>query len=427
MRYRFPASILSLLILGSAAIAAEAPAESKESLDTAATESEEAGKGLPVVAPAVDTVAPAAVAKPDTTKPVLAPEPVAVVAPRLASLKVGGTFQLKAFYKNITADRDEDKRLSLDVRRARVDISGELPGRFSIEGQFRMDGDGQRFGTDAAYLAYTHNAFFKVSGGKLKRPFSQEALQSSKSLYTVERGGVYQNFLDSATGYSDIDLGLVVQGGFIDEDVPVTYEAGIFNGRQAGDADKGYKEQQDESVDKGFKAKDFVFRLVAQPFAPLKVEAAVSTKAAEARGDGENFEYHVNTAYQMGADFAYGPLRLLGEMAWGDNHRGVDQGIISGGARFFGFYATGLWREEYRGGRASELVLKLEGLDPDFEFGSGKGTPNDGLLRYTGGVNWFFTPRVSVLLNYSVLQPLTKVSGKDDLVHDIDAMWRISF
>jgi len=257
----------------------------------------------------------------------------------------------------------------------------------------------------------------------LRRPFSQEALQSSKSLYTIERGLLYQDFLSGATGYSDYDLGLVAYGGFEDEGVPVGYEIGVFNGKQKDSVQGSYAGQQYRDTDRGFKAKDMVFRLAASPVSSLKVEGDVSTKAAEDESSADNFIYAVNTAYQVGLDFTYGRLRALAEAAWGDNHQGIDARIVDGSRPFFAFYAMGVWREDYVLGRASELVLKVEGLDPDAR----KVKPNDGQLRYTLGCNYFFTPRISFLADYGVLHPITEVPGDKDLSHDIDVMWRMSF
>lgn len=420
------------------------PGSAAETLDTA---SEEPEAGMPSLstptqpAPALPASAsPAAAATPPTplTAPVLprkllpdslklAVEPVAVEAPKLSRLEIGGTFALKAFHHDFTASSDADKKLSFALRRARVDFLGDLGGNFGFEGQFGLGADGQKLGAEAVYLSWKYSDLFGIKGGKLKRPFSQEAMQSSKGLYTVERGGLYQSFLSDVTGYSSYDLGLVFHGGFVDDDVPVTYEAGLFNGKQSDDPVEGYANQHYQGQDKGLKSKDLAFRLLAQPFHPLKVEASISTKATEDKSDPSDFAYHVNTGYEVGADFSYGRLRLLGEAAWGDNHHGRDARIISGTTLFFAFYGTAVWHEDYTRGRASELVIKMEGLDPDFEPGSGDGAANDGRFLYTLGTNYFFTPRVSILVNYSVLQPITKVPGEDELTHDIDALWRMAF
>ena len=133
----------------------------------------------------------------------------------------------------------------------------------------------------------------------------------------------------------------------------------------------------------------------------------------------------MNTGYQVGADLLLGPLRLLGEVAWGDNHQGRDARIISGASLFFAFYGTAVWREDYARGRASELVLKLEGLDPDFEPDSGEGAANDGKPPLHLGVQLVLHPQGERPSNYGVLQPITEIPGEDELVHDLDAMWRM--
>ncbi|MEO6096427.1 MAG: porin [Fibrobacteria bacterium] len=355
------------------------------------------------------------------------PEPLLFRNSSLAHLDLSGTMQLKALYHGVTDDRDADKRLSLQLRRFKLELEGALDAHAGFRGELLVDGNGRNFGVDNAYLFYRVNDFVGFKGGKQKRPFSQEALQSSKSLYTIERGELYHEFLATTTGYASFDLGLVAYGGFMDDGASLSYELGVFNGKQNDDSAGNYNGQQNENLDKGFKAKDVVFRLSASPWKPLKLEGAVATKAAEDVSDRNSFRYAVNTAYQLGADYAYKRLHLLGEASWGDNHKKQDAKIISGSTRFFAFYATGLWREDYKRNRASEMVLKLEGLDPDFGWSEGDGAPNDGKLKYTAGVNYFFSRNVSVMANYGVLQPITKVEGAGDLSQDLDLLWRLVF
>ncbi|HKP97544.1 MAG TPA: porin [Fibrobacteria bacterium] len=345
----------------------------------------------------------------------------------LSRLDLSGTLQLKAFYHDFTADRDADKRLSLELRRFKLELDGGFDAHSGFRGELRVDGNGREFGVDNAYLYYTMNDLVGFKGGKLKRPFSQEALQSSTSLYTIERGELYHHFLANTTGYAYFDLGVVAYGGFTEEDIGLGYEIGVFNGKQNDSASKDYGGQQDETTDKGFKAKDVVMRVTVTPMKRLKLEGAVSTKAAEDKSDPADFGYAVNTAYEVGADFSYDHLRLLGEASWGDNQNGLDANIIDGSTRFFTFYVLGVWHEDYARGRASELVLKAEALDPDFKTGRGEGTPNDGKARYTLGVNYFFTPSISLMADYGILQPITKVAGEKDLMHDVDLLWRMNF
>ena len=414
------------------------PAPQKEVID-AADAMTPAGTASPV-APATANPAPAAdsadAGKADSlvhaadsalTAGLHEPVPLEIRNAYLSRLDLSGTVQLKAFYHNMSADKDVDKKLSMQLRRFEFGLEGAFNEHTGFKGMLLMDGANKAFGVNDAYLFYKLNDLVGFKGGKLRRPFSQEALQSARGLYTIERGELYFDFLTATTGYAYYDLGAIAYGGFEEDGMTLGYELGVFNGKQNDDPAKDYSGQQDEKTDKGLKAKDVVFRLNAAPFKALKVEAAVSTKAAENTADPAEFAFAVNTAYEVGADFHYDKLRLLGEAAWGDNHKKQDSKIIDGSVLFFTFYTTAVWREDYSRGRASELVLKLEGLDPDFEPGSGEGAPNDGKLRYTLGCNYFFTPAISVLANYGVLQPITKVSGEDKLVQDLDLMWRMSF
>ena len=392
---------------------AAAPAETMDTADAAAASADPAPLPAPATAQAADSAAPS-----------LPRGPLEIRNPVLERLDLSGTIQLKGFYHDFASDRDADKRASMQLRRFKLGLEGAATDRLGFRGEFLVDGANKAFGVEDAYLWWRIGGKSGLKGGKLKRPFSQEALQSSKSLFTVERGELYHEFLANTTGYAYYDLGLLAYGGFEEDGMAVGYELGVFNGKQS---DKGYANQQDEKTDAGFFAKDVAARVTAAPFKALKLEAGVSTKAAEDKSDKSSFAYAVNTAYEVGLDLTLGPARLLGEVAWGDNHKGADSLIIAGSSEFFAFYVTGIWREDYRGGSASELVLKLEGLDPDFGWKKGAGEPNDGRLRYTFGCNYFFSPAVSVLLDYGLLQPVTKMPGQDRLIHSLDAMWRISF
>ena len=431
-----PAAAAPAATAAPAAPAAAVQVQPNESMDTADT----APAAAPVAQPSApaspasagagsaptDSMVAAAVASVDSAA-LASPEPLVLRNSSIARLDLSGTFQLKALYHNMSSGRDADKRLSLQLRRFKLGLEAGLDSHSGFRGEFLVDGNGKSFGVENTYLFYTVNEFVGFKGGKLNRPFSQEALQSSKSLYTIERGELYHNFLANTTGYAYQDLGVVAYGGFNEDGASLTYELGVFNGKQNSDTAGDYGGQHFEGLDKGFKAKDVVFRLAAAPFKPLKLEAAVSTKAAEDKSDPNSFKYAVNTAYEVGGSLTVNQLRLLGEISWGDNHMERDARIIEDGVDFFAFYATGVWHQDYTRGRASEMVLKLEGLDPDFEPARGEGTPNDGLLRYTAGVNYFFTRNVSAMANYGILQPITKVAGKDVLTHDVDLLWRMSF
>jgi len=212
--------ILSTLALCAGLARAADPAPAPSTADSSGT------------APAAPVAGNAPALQPDTTTAAAAPSsaPAAVASsapaadsspaapsagvlelrnPILQRLALSGTVQLKGFYHDFASDRDSDKRLSLQLRRFKLGLEGAVTEHVGFRGEFQMDGANQAFGTDDAYLWWRANDIVGVKGGKLKRPFSQEALQSSSSLYTVERGELYHNFLANTTGYAYYDLGLL--------------------------------------------------------------------------------------------------------------------------------------------------------------------------------------------------------------------------
>ncbi len=425
MRQSLSKALLLCSALGASSIwSAEAPASAATAAAAAATAGQESAQGNAPVTASDSAQAGNGRDSMATAAHQAAPG-VELKSPLLAKLTLGGTVQLKGYYHNVSASRDADKSLSWQLRRLKLDMDGTTDGHFGFRGEFLLDGDNKDLGVDAGFLYWAYNDMFGIKGGKMKRPFSQEALASSGSLLTVERGSLYNAFLVNTVGHAGQDLGLMAYGGFVDDGRSVGYSMGIFNGKQSNDGTKGYAGQQYQGTDLGFKAKDVALRVNAVPMKGLNVEAAVSSKAADDMKDPNSYGYNVNTAYEVGLDYTCKHLRLLGEAAWGDNQHGVDSLIIKGSTQFFAFYAAAVWHEDYKNGRASEVIFKVEGLDPDVS--NAKDASNDGKLRYTLGCNYFFTPRASILADYGVLQPFTLAVGEDKLTHDFDVMWRLSF
>ena len=198
-------------------------------------------------------------------------EPTLVEAPGLAKLEIGGTFQLKGFYHDFSASDDADKRLSFELRRARLDFNGDHRRPFLLRGPVLAGWQRPQLGTESVYLAWKLNDFFGIKGGKLKRPFSQEALSSSKSLYTVERGVLYHDFL------------AVTHRLFLLRPGPRLLRRLRGRGRARHLRGRHLQRQADQQSrhgamptsntragTPGFKAKDFAFRLRPSPSVPSR-------------------------------------------------------------------------------------------------------------------------------------------------------------
>jgi len=413
--------LLTSLVLAWPLIAEEVPASAPASTPEETEEVVESAPAPEIKAP--PEAAPEAAEKTaEASKP--APEPVTLQNSTFEKFTLGGSFQLRGYYHDFTAESDLKKSLSFSLSKFRLDLAGAYNEHLGLLGQFQVEGNGKNFGVEAVYAYYKQGAF-QLAAGKIKKAFSMEALQSSTTLYTVDRGQLYSTFLHKTNGYAGYDLGVGLKGGFMDEGSEVTYEAGVFNGKQ-GDAG-GYANAQLEEKDKGFKAKDFAGRLGYKGLGGLEAEFAFSTKTAENLASAGNLDFAADAAYEAGLAMQIGGLRAQGEVSWGSNHNGLDSLIVDGSSEYLAFYGMLVWRREYGHGCASETVLKFEGLDPDMTIGAGGGAPNDGKFRYTVGANYFFTPKVSLLLNYGILQPVTKVVGEDKLTQDVDLLWRLNF
>jgi hypothetical protein len=349
--------------------------------------------------------------------------PVTLQNKAFSAFTLGGTFQMKAFYDNMTAASEQDRQIGFSLSKFRLDLAGAYDEHFGLIGQFLLEANARELGVENAY-AYFKQGLYQIQAGKLKKPFSMEALQSSSTLYTVDRGKLYSTFLATTAGYSLLDVGALFIGGFTEENTEVIYEIGVFNGKQSMN---GYSGAQYETTDDGFLAKDFAGRIALKNALGLEAELALSVKSAESRATPNRFKFAADAAYEAGLAYERNGWRLQGELAWGANPQGSDSVIVGGSPDFLAFYAMLVRKQSYFGGRVSEAVVKIEGLDPSMSIGGSGGKPNDSKLRYTLGANYFFTPRISMLADYGILQPFTKVPGEGSLTQDFDVLWRLNF
>jgi Phosphate-selective porin O and P len=408
--------------------ATSVPSPTPETLDT--TAAAQTGAAMSQAADrATDSLA-AHAAKDDSVKSALAAlkEPTSVENAKLAKLKFGGVARTSAYARDISAESDAAKTLSMGVDLIRLGMQGEFGNGFGFNAELDYAKAAGGVSAAAVYVQWQKGAFDKVKAGRIKRAFSREAILSDALLPFNFRGALYQDFLRKANGYTGYDVGISFASGFEDAGIPVRYELGVYNGRK-NDSVAGHYDV-DAWKDSDLKAKDVAFRIEAEPMKGLLLEGALTTKTAEDRSDADNFDIKVNTAYQVGAFYTCKGLRVNGEFAYGDNHQGRDALIVKGSSDFLAFYIEAMLRSDYGNtGRWSETLLKFEGLDPDMGFGSDDGKPNDGKFRYTLGATYGFTRDVSVTLAWGFLQPISEsqVSSDTRLRHDLDLFWKLVF
>jgi phosphate-selective porin OprO and OprP len=157
---------------------------------------------------------------------------------------------------------EKTKRDGFDIRRARLDLRGNVTPWFSYRVQADLadkpkliDGYGEIKLAD----------YFSVTAGQFKIPFSLENLASSNKLEMIDRSQVVEALVargkDVIGNQNGRDIGIQVSGSFlkINNQPLVEYRIGIFNGSGINVADTANG------------AKDIVGRLVFTPIKGLAV------------------------------------------------------------------------------------------------------------------------------------------------------------
>ena len=147
---------------------------------------------------------------------------------------------------------------SFDIRRARLDLKGNLAAK--LDYRFQMEFAGAKI-LDA-YIRYKIDQRFNLQAGEFKIPFSMENIYSPSALETADNSMVISNLCN----YNDIsgisangrDVGIGLYGSFIKRDGynVIDYAVGIFNGN-------GINIKDDN------KSKDFSGRLTISPMRHL--------------------------------------------------------------------------------------------------------------------------------------------------------------
>ncbi len=156
---------------------------------------------------------------------------------------------------------DEEKKYdAFDIRRARVDLRGNVTPYFSYRVQADLSNNPKLIdGYGEIKLA----DYFTVTAGQFKVPFSQENLTSSNKLESIDRSQVVEALVargkDVIGNQNGRDIGIKVSGTILKlNDQPlVEYHIGIFNGSGINVSDTANS------------SKDIVGRLIVSPLKGL--------------------------------------------------------------------------------------------------------------------------------------------------------------
>jgi hypothetical protein len=241
-------------------------------------------------------------------------------------------------------------RQSFDLRRLRVKFKCEL-GRVGTDVELGCDELAPSI--QDAFITYRVMPALELKGGLGKMPFSREELTPAGRLLTIERGLTNGAFGDR--GYLGRDIGFSVGGELFPNRLPMTYEAGVYNGNGAR-ASLDYNN-----------AKQFAERVTARPFNWLALGLNATQRNDSLSGLLVN-------AY--GGDFScrFGAATLDGEVLAGNSE--PDKEML--GAQLAAAYRFG----------PVEPVLRLERFYPDLAVRNGCQT------ALTLGGNWYLDRRL---------------------------------
>lgn len=267
-------------------------------------------------------------------------------------------------YTNVRYREIENGKDTFDVRRARLNIQGDITERFDYRTQVEFGGT--KVLLIDAILGYKLHPNLKLSVGQFLIPFSQENIVSNTKLETINRSQVVEALTargaDVIGNQNGRDVGLQVGGSYKLTD----YAAGVFNGAGINTTDTN-------------KDKDFVGRVVLRPLKDWSVGGSYYTgkytlTSAPTTKSGRK---------RAGAEFAYthDPVSFRGEYI-----KGKDAMIKKDGWYLqAGYFIIP---------RIIQAVFKYDTFDPD------KNMDKNETDVYTYGANWYFNKWAFVQVNY---------------------------
>lgn len=241
---------------------------------------------------------------------------------------------------------------SFDIRRARLDVRGDLAPDLGYRVQVELAGSPKIVD---AFMQWKVRPAFGLQAGQFKVPFTIENPYSPANLETIDNSLIitslveYNHVSGASTGGRDIGLSASGSAGIFD------YAVGVFNGSgvNRGDNNKG---------------KDVAGTLTLRPVSGLSVAA---------------FHYNGPDRVRTGGGVKYDDGKWL---ARGEYLEAKTNGTRSRGAYAVGgLFVTPRWQP----------VAKVDWLLGDV---ASSGTRQ---INYTAGVNWLPLKNVKVQLNYS--------------------------
>lgn len=286
-------------------------------------------------------------------------------------MKINSQIQTIYQYKEFEESeaREEDDTSGFDVKRARLQVSGDALGgmwSYRLQNDFASDSGGGDLKDAWLQLNLDEAAMMRM--GQFKEPFSRQAVASSAAQQLVDRSIVTNTF---ARGR---DVGAMLHGAVSES---LGYSLAVFNGESEGEG------ANKNATDNNLKG---VAQLVAfmGDYGDRGHEGdhrdggdfAMTFGAAAAYGEGQDENGVEGDAVDLNADVGVRVqgASLQGEYFWTENNPDGGDSTDLNGFYVQGGMMFGDW----------EPVARYGWVDPDGEEGI------DELTEYAVGINYFF-------------------------------------
>ena len=274
------------------------------------------------------------------------------------SVTAGKTLKLSGVVQ-ILGKKQETGLDSLAIRRARFSLAVDFLKNF--KGKFMIDAVRSPILIEAQ-VDYTFSEFAGLRFGQFYVPFGFESTTSASDLDTINYAQAAEKLAPGRDlGTFGRDVGAILTGSYSIFD----YSVGLFNGQGANKADTNEK-------------KDFAGRLRLKPFKSLSFGASLY-KGLYSPAAGTPAVVRDRTG--LDAVFVLGDASLKGEYVWA-----VDDTIHKSGW----FVRAGYFL----------IPKKIQVLGMWDAFDKNTDVADDRVSVYTAGLNWFFSDRTKVQLNY---------------------------
>lgn len=284
---------------------------------------------------------------------------------------------------------------SFSIRRSRIYLTSNISP--SVTGRVQFDVKPDKIETLDAYFAFNPKVSEKrpwtFTGGQFKKPISyQEFAMASSNLNLIDRPFT-NDFLEKKLFVSAEDVGAMATGDLWEFGIPVTVNAGVFNGLVKG-ASK-------YDLNSG---KEFAGRVEVTPLTGISVgvNGAISQRGyASDSTETKNFD-------AWGADvvLARNNVQIVAELFGGDNTEAITAEppfFPSAIPIFHAWYAEAILR--HRSG--FEPAIRFEYFDPN------RDDEDDGRTVWTGQLAYSFSPNFRWQVNGS--REVFEGSAKKDL------------